>query len=446
LKTIFSVLVFAIWITLIVLFIQYSTNSKQPEPTIINVQTFKISANANIKSYLQKLLDKIQAENSNLKFEFVQQNETPEIIFETKQKNLPDNFEKIELIKKEVTLEPKIFAINLADRIPDFSIWLGWQKDKNINTIKEKLQKLLHDELENEISLTAVGDIMLGRYVGKKIDDNSPDYPFAKIQSQINQNDITFGNLESPFNDREESGLESMIFNAKPEAIKGLVNAGFDVLNFANNHCGDQGKDGVNFTLKLLADNSIKVFGAGSNWQSAHQPQVIESKGWKIAFLGYSDSGITPKEYSAKENSSGCNLMNSEQLQKDIEQAKTQADFIIVSMHAGNEYQPKPTPTQINFAHQAIDDGADVVVGHHPHVAQPVEIYQNKFIFYSLGNFVFDQSWSKETKQGLVLDFKLLFNQVSFAKLVPVHIENSQVTLADAKESAEILNRVFTND
>ena len=119
------------------------------------------------------------------------------------------------------------------------------------------------------------------------------------------------------------------------------------------------------------------------------------------------------------------------------------SDVVIVSIHAGVEYTRKPTQEQVDFAHLAIDSGADVVIGHHPHWIQTIEIYKNKPIFYSLGNFVFDQEWSLDTKEGLIVQLTFNSSQLTKAELVPVIIENFCCPrIADDEEKTAILNKI----
>lgn len=295
-------------------------------------------------------------------------------------------------------------------------------------------------------SLSAVGDIQLSREVAAQIDKFGPIYPFENIANLTESSNLTVGNLESPFTTKEvntQSG--SMVFGADIKSIEGLKLAGFDLVNLANNHFGNQGQEGMNLTFSTLNQNNIDYFGAGTNFQTTHTPVIKQVNGVKIAFLGYSDSDVLPANSIAKEVSAGVAVMDIKQAKIDIEEAKTKADMVIVSMHSGTEYTPNPNSRQIEFAHAAIDSGADLVIGHHPHVVQAIENYRGKKIFYSLGNFVFDQAWSSETMQGLMV--KLTFNNTKLTntELIPIKIENwcqPRVLLPTEPEYESILNRI----
>jgi len=297
-------------------------------------------------------------------------------------------------------------------------------------------------------SLTAVGDIMLSRQVAAQIDEFGSTYPFENIAKSTESTNLTVGNLESPFTTNEvntKSG--SMVFGAGIKSVEGLKMAGFDLVNLANNHFSNQGQEGMNLTFDTLNQNNIDYFGAGTNFQAAHTPLIKDVNRVKIAFLGYSDSDVLPGNSIAKETLSGLAVMDINQAKIDIEKAKTMADMVIVSMHSGTEYTPNPNSRQIEFAHAAIDSGADLVLGHHPHVVQAIEDYKGKKIFYSLGNFVFDQAWSNETMQGLMV--KLTFNNTKLTntELIPIKIENwcqPRVLLPTEPEYDSILNRINT--
>ena len=295
-------------------------------------------------------------------------------------------------------------------------------------------------------TLLAVGDIQLSRECAIKIKQEGPLYPFEKIKDLTQSTNLTVGNLESPFFDGQaNTDPNTMIFGAEKEALEGVKDAGFDVLNLANNHFSNQGREGMNTTFDVLAGNDIGYFGAGTNFTAARQAQIKEVKNFKVAFLGYTDPGVLPSDSAATNSTPGVAVMDVEQAKLDIAAAKSQADIIIVSMHAGYEYPPNPNKRQIEFAYAAIDAGADVVLGHHPHVVQAIEDYKGKKIFYSLGNFVFDQAWSNETKQGLVVRLTFDGKDLSKTDLVPIKIENwcqPRVLSEDDPEYQSILNRI----
>lgn len=234
------------------------------------------------------------------------------------------------------------------------------------------------------------GDIMLSRTVNSKMEKyRNYNWPLENIATLFSEADLAIANLESPFliSNNYQVLTGSFSFKANPKSVSALSLAGFDVLSLANNHILNQGSKGLLDTYKVLSEAGIKYVGTNE-----HNLVIKESQGIKFAFLAY----------TYNQDSKSIANINDDSVKADIAAAKSQADVVIVMMHAGTEYTRKPNESQINFAHLAIDSGADLVVGHHPHWPQTTETYQGKTIVYSLGNLVFDQMWSKETKQGLV--------------------------------------------
>lgn len=299
-------------------------------------------------------------------------------------------------------------------------------------------------EPSKEISVITVGDIMLSRGVAKKIKShNDLNYPFLKTRDYLKSGDIVFGNLESPITPGREIEHGEMIFRANPGIEKALAEANFSILSLANNHTPNFGQKGLLNTFKYLDQVGIKYVGAGKNLEEAEKPVFIEKNNIKFAFLAYNSPDVVPQSYFAGESWAGTAPMNIEKMTKMVKKAKEQADFVIVSMHAGNEYVYKPNQFQINFAHAAIDAGAELVIGHHPHVVQTIEKYKDKYIFYSLGNFVFDQMWSRATREGIIA--KVLFNKNGVTKVdfTPVLIEDfCQPKILEGNEAKIILERL----
>jgi hypothetical protein len=274
-------------------------------------------------------------------------------------------------------------------------------------------------------SIFFVGDIMLSRNVAGKIyQTNDIRLPFKKTSDVTSAADITFGNLESPFyNQGNHSVQNSLVFNGEPLAIEGLNLAGFDILSTANNHSMDQGNAGLNYTMDLLNFNGIVYTGTRYTDESLAIEPVIKHNDILYGFLAYSYTALND---GGKSKSPYINDFNDiQKMKQDIIDMKGHtADVVIVSMHAGTEYTTKPTQAQIDFAHAAIDAGADIVIGHHPHWIQKIENYNGKWIFYSLGNFVFDQMWSQETREGLTVEATYEEDQIKDIALRAVIIDD----------------------
>ncbi len=267
-----------------------------------------------------------------------------------------------------------------------------------------------------------VGDIMLSRTVAKRMRERGADYPFASTTHIIREADVAFGNLETTITEGDAVQPFEMRFRADADVPEALKMAGFDILSLANNHTFDFGEKGLSDTQTALDAVGIIHVGAGRDDVEARQPMFVNANGIQFAFLAYTDGLFSGREASVDQ--SGAAFMRSERMKTEIAGAETFADIVVVSMHSGDEYELEPNERQQAFARAAIDAGADMVVGHHPHVVQGAEIYQGKPIYYSLGNFVFDQMWSEETRTGLILEVVFGKEGVEHAIVHPVYIED----------------------
>ena len=282
-----------------------------------------------------------------------------------------------------------------------------WFPQTKISLLEKALPISLFGQLlkekEEPIVLIAVGDVMLGRSVNAKMRSlNDFTYPFLKTAPFLSSADLTFINLEAPFYDPCPTTNEGMKFCADPQAIKGLVLAGIDVANLANNHIRNYGVEGVALTQSLFQENNIDFLSFEENFLI----KVIQ--GTRFGFLGF-------------------NLTSGYQAEKIIsrvKEEKSKVDILIVSFHWGLEYAQEPSPNQISLAHQVIEAGANLILGHHSHVIQRTEDFQEAKIIYSLGNFVFDQPWSEATKKGLVGVFTFQDKKLIKSGFKEVYIQN----------------------
>jgi len=331
------------------------------------------------------------------------------------------------------------------------SLFLHWPKEtfqSSRNAPQELGEKpilKITPEVEESVSLIAVGDISFSRSVERviKSQNNNYDYPFVKVADFLKTGDIVFGNLETPITPGREIQSGEMIFRSNPQTAEALKKAGFTIVSLANNHTPNFGEKGLFDTFDYLENAGIKYVGAGRNEKEAYSPVFLKIKGLDFAFLAYNDTDVVPFSYEAGKSHPGTAFMRLEKMTQAVKEAKMKADFVIVSLHSGTEYVNQPNSSQINFAHAAVDSGADLVIGHHPHVVQTMEQYQGKYIFYSLGNFVFDQMWSQPTRQGLMVKIDFSRQKLENVSFFPVIIENfCQPRFAEEKEKEEILKRL----
>jgi poly-gamma-glutamate capsule biosynthesis protein CapA/YwtB (metallophosphatase superfamily) len=264
------------------------------------------------------------------------------------------------------------------------------------------------------------GDVMLSRNVGALARAKSdPSWPMHNVAGLFSSADLAFVNLEAPFSDRGRPTANGMVFRAGPEMVEALLSAGIDVVSTANNHVRDCGAYGVGFTLDLLARNGIAAVGTGATSEMAHRGAVLERSGMRFGFLAYTFDQSNGNHPDIDDRVA---MMDVDRMSQDVKSMLQRADVVIVSMHAGLEYWTTPSPAQRKFARAAIDAGARVVVGHHPHVIQPVENWGDGVIFYSLGNLVFDQFQRKETQRGLIADVRFVGKRVAGYGVIPVNI------------------------
>ncbi len=308
------------------------------------------------------------------------------------------------------------------------------ENESNLAASYRHLVNLLKKSRTSEITIFAVGDIMLDRgveYMIEKKGNGDFRFPFFKIADDLNKADILFGNLEGPISDKGKKIGSIYSFRMDPKAVEGLQYAGFDVLSLANNHMFDYGRIALEDTMKNLKDNGIEYVGAGYNKKEAFSPKIINIDGTKIGILAYANLG--PKNWQAKENDSGLawlDLSDLVKIKKEIANVKDKVDVLIISLHSGEEYSHQPTYFQKVFARTCIEAGADIVIGHHPHVIQKVEKYKDGWIAYSLGNFVFDQTFSQDTMKGLLLEIKVRNGKIKRVEKKEVRIlENFQVSI-----------------
>ncbi len=271
-----------------------------------------------------------------------------------------------------------------------------------------------------EVSLAAVGDIMLGRYIGKVVSAKGAHYPFDQVKTMLRQHDLVLGNLESGIAEDTSAPFfpgKPYNFAASSIAASALRESGFTVLGLANNHMLDFGPDELTLTRSLLRKQGLSFFGAGENIAEARQPAVLVRKGVRFGFLGY---GVAhARAVYANKNRAGIAPIIMDDIHKDILALRGRADVLVVSLHWGIEYEKTPTGKQRAEAHQIIDWGADVVIGHHPHVMQGIEIYKNKVIAYSLGNFLFDQKGAG-TDRSFVLACRFREKTLYSAEIIPL--------------------------
>jgi poly-gamma-glutamate synthesis protein (capsule biosynthesis protein) len=291
-----------------------------------------------------------------------------------------------------------------------------------------------------KVTLVAVGDICLARGVEQRMREKGPGYPFAALCSHLRKADITFGNLECCLAAGGKVVPKKYNFRGRPENATALKHAGFDIVSLANNHTLDYGKDALTETLASVRSAGVAPVGAGMTIREAHALRIVNIKGLRVGFLAY--LGLFPPVVPLTANQPAVAMAEIHLITRDVTAARKRVDVLIVSMHAGKEYTFRHAARQEEIAHAAVDAGADMVIGHHPHVVQDVETYRGKPIFYSLGNFIFDPSPTFLRDRGkrwsAMVVATLEKGRPPVARLVDLRIVDRQPRFADAKSQAAL--------
>lgn len=298
-----------------------------------------------------------------------------------------------------------------------------------LETIFSKENDLKDLPSDKLITVIATGDVIPARGVNWLVVSRKDfTYPFQKTADFLKSGDITLINLEAPLIDNCPLLSSGFTFCGDKRHIEGLLFAGIDVANLTNNHIGNFGTTGINQTKTLMDQNSIA-------WSGFGNLAIKEIKGTKFGFLGYNGVGPT---------------INREQVAKEIKESKPKVDVLLVSIHWGDEYvaYPQKAPgvapdNPIEIGHLIIDSGADLIIGNHPHWVQGVELYKDKFIAYAHGNFIFDQTWSPETQEGVVGKYVFYGNKLVNVSYKPIVVDKSyQPVFVEGEKAAKIIKQM----
>jgi poly-gamma-glutamate synthesis protein (capsule biosynthesis protein) len=272
--------------------------------------------------------------------------------------------------------------------------------------------------------VAAGGDVIGARQVGAFIDAEGGEAVFAKVREHLSDADIAFVNLESPLSDKGAANAQKDVtFRGRPALVKGLRSAGIDMVSMANNHALDWGAAALTDTLARLQAEQIQAAGAGADLAAARRPAVVETPSGEVALLAFSN--VLPAGFPAGESRPGINPARPDRARvlADIKAAAAEYDWVLVSIHWGVEYKSEAAAEQQDLARAAVDAGAHLVLGHHPHVIQGLELYKDRLIAYSLGDFVFDH-YSRETGEAFVLRVRMATSGPPEVKVVPVYLDD----------------------
>lgn len=300
--------------------------------------------------------------------------------------------------------------------------------------------ELVPSEPKENVSMAVTGDVMFARNMADVLSTDSS--PFSGVSNVTSAVDLLLINFENAATNSENAVKGDVPLKCSPEYVPLAKANNNTVAALANNHAFDYGIDGMHDTVKYLKDAGITPIGAGDSEEEAHNAVTQEINGRKITVLNYMDSNnFAEYDYEvmpyANGSSPGYSAYDSADAQKQISE-HNDSDLIVAYMHFGNEYSTSPNEDQLRIAHELIDYGADVVIGSHPHVTQGIDMYKGKPIFYSLGNFIFDQS-NEETHQAYFVQIDLI-NDTGKCTVYPVQISGYLPQYMDAESGKALLN------
>ena len=297
------------------------------------------------------------------------------------------------------------------------------------------------------VRFMAIGDVMLARTIGDRISNEGPTVPFARLATVLEDAELLAANLECVIGGGGEPAPKAYTFRAPAAAADALAFAGVDVVSLANNHALDYGIEGLMGMLQRLGERDISVVGAGAGESAAREAVILTRNGLRVAFLAYVDvpvesrTGFDTRSWIASAGTPGVAWADLDHISADVASARTRADVVVVMFHFGLEGRAQITAAQRAQARAAIDAGAALVLGTHPHVLQPTELYHGGFIAYSLGNFVFD-GFTLPENYSAIFTAMLTREGVKEYAWIPIVIEDGLPRLAAPDEAPVVLARV----
>ncbi|MFD3165516.1 CapA family protein [Herpetosiphon sp. NSE202] len=302
---------------------------------------------------------------------------------------------------------------------------------------------------EPRLELAIVGDIMLARSIGERILSDGPEPVFAGVYADLVNADLTIGNLETAVADTGEPAPKAYRFLAPPESIASLSHAGFDLVSLANNHSLDWGESALSETIGLLNQANIANVGAGMNAEQAYRPVILEKNGLRLAFLAYVDvpvenGGFVTESWTATADQAGLAWAEPAVIAADVAAIRPSVDHVIILLHSGYEGVNQPNEIQRSNAYAALEAGATLVLGAHPHVLQGYEARPNgQFIAWSLGNFVFDGFDGTPSLDSAILHLTLDKSGVIGSRWTPVRLVDGYPQALDpASDGAYIIETI----
>lgn len=315
--------------------------------------------------------------------------------------------------------------------------------------IVEAKAKLEGDAFDGDIVISFTGDLSYATYVDQRVKKYGINYLLDEVREIFRADDLTLINLETAITDKTAPANPKKEYNFRSTSklAKELKHSSIDIVALSNNHVLDYGIEGFKDTLRLLDNEGVVRIGGGYNLKDAKELKIIEVKNKKIGFLNYSRVVPNVSWYALKNRPGILGGYDSQlkQVVKDVKSAKENVDILIVSMHWGKEPKEEVRKEEIKAGRLLIDSGADMVIGHHPHILQGAEFYNGGAIFYSLGNFLFPNMGGLHDKSA-ILQMNISPEGKKSFKMIPVAIKDCRpVILNDIERQKEIerINKIF---
>ncbi len=300
--------------------------------------------------------------------------------------------------------------------------------------------------MKNKLTIGLVGDVMLGRLVNKFLPEKNYSYPWGDVLPLLKKIDLNIINLENTFTNSNKIIPKTFNFKAYPDRVKILKEGNIHIANLANNHILDFSYEGMFETIETLDKEKIKHVGAGKNIEEAEKSLHIKLKNTNIAIIGLTDN---EPEWKADNKKPGVNYIefnksSAKSLEKTLKEIKNKVDILILSLHWGPNMTKEPSEDFKDFAHSAIDYGADIIHGHSAHIFQGIEIYKKKVIMYDTGDFIDDYAIDPFLRNDRSFLFLVEMGNKKFNRVIlyPTIISNFKVNFAKGKDFNEILQRM----
>lgn len=368
-----------------------------------------------------------------------------------------------DVLKKDVEINYSVTSDSISfdsDYNGEYKLYLDDEKVSSGETKSENMisdlesnttYKLVIGDKIEEIKTDRVtimrfgGDVMMTSYFKMYIDSKGVDYMWEDVSDLIKSADYSLFNLETSVSLRgSDTKPEGFGFRSDPSTLRGLKNAGIDMVSLANNHVIDYGRDALSDTMSSLKEYGIEYIGAGENKSEASKINYQTINGIKIAFIGTTEI-LGYKHWVAEDNKSGVFYLdksNLDEINKIIKEANEVADYIVVVAHWDREYVDFPETETIEMAHTFIDNGADIIIGHHPHVLQGIEYYKEGIVYYSTGNFNFLIKNENASQSAL---FELSFDKekIVSSKVYPIKINACKANFLE--KNSKNYNTIISN-